>query len=93
MSCKETLNIVCSYFHDTMLTAVIMVDPTVTHVFRYEMKFNLKTGQASQKRLSASAVDFPRVNESYTGRYNVLISAFRPCILSLLICKNILQIM
>ncbi|KAL6981217.1 Dixin, partial [Sarracenia purpurea var. burkii] len=32
------------------------------------MRFNLKTGLASQKKLSASAVDFPRVNESYTGR-------------------------
>ncbi|CAL0310311.1 unnamed protein product [Lupinus luteus] len=34
----------------------------------YEMRFNIKTGQASQKKLSAPAVDFPRVNESYTGR-------------------------
>lgn len=34
----------------------------------YEMRFNLKNGLASQKRLSVSAVDFPRVNESYTGR-------------------------
>ncbi|XP_047945357.1 carotenoid 9,10(9',10')-cleavage dioxygenase-like isoform X2 [Salvia hispanica] len=34
----------------------------------YEMRFNLKSGQASQKRLSASAVDFPVVNERYTGR-------------------------
>ncbi|OIW07986.1 hypothetical protein TanjilG_20087 [Lupinus angustifolius] len=34
----------------------------------YEMRFNIKTGEASQKKLSASAVDFPRVNESYTGR-------------------------
>ncbi|KAI8545830.1 hypothetical protein RHMOL_Rhmol07G0068900 [Rhododendron molle] len=34
----------------------------------YEMRFNMKTGQASQKKLSVSAVDFPRVNESYTGR-------------------------
>ncbi|CAA0808904.1 Carotenoid 9-10(9-10)-cleavage dioxygenase 1 [Striga hermonthica] len=34
----------------------------------YEMRFNLKNGLATQKRLSVSAVDFPRVNESYTGR-------------------------
>ncbi|KAK4411058.1 Carotenoid 9,10(9',10')-cleavage dioxygenase, partial [Sesamum angolense] len=34
----------------------------------YEMRFNLKNGLASQKRLSVSGVDFPRVNESYTGR-------------------------
>jgi hypothetical protein len=33
------------------------------------MRFNMKTGAASQKQLSVSAVDFPRVNESYTGRY------------------------
>lgn len=34
----------------------------------YEMRFNMKSGVASQKKLSESAVDFPRVNESYTGR-------------------------
>ncbi|KAK1282614.1 Carotenoid 9,10(9',10')-cleavage dioxygenase [Acorus calamus] len=34
----------------------------------YEMRFNLKSGAASQKQLSVSAVDFPRINESYTGR-------------------------
>nr|AXQ60417.1 carotenoid cleavage dioxygenase 1 [Osmanthus fragrans] len=34
----------------------------------YEMRFNLKNGLASQKKLSVSAVDFPRVNESYTAR-------------------------
>lgn len=33
------------------------------------MRFNLKSGLASQKKLSESAVDFPRVNEWYTGRY------------------------
>ncbi|GMH30644.1 hypothetical protein Nepgr_032487 [Nepenthes gracilis] len=34
----------------------------------YEMRFNMKTGAASQRKLSTSAVDFPRINESYTGR-------------------------
>nr|AFJ94680.1 carotenoid cleavage dioxygenase 1 [Vitis vinifera] len=34
----------------------------------YEMRFNMKTCIASQRKLSASSVDFPRVNESYTGR-------------------------
>ncbi|KAJ3697814.1 hypothetical protein LUZ61_001519 [Rhynchospora tenuis] len=34
----------------------------------YEMRFNMKTGEALQKQLSVSAVDFPRINESYTGR-------------------------
>lgn len=38
------------------------------------MRFNMKTGAASQKQLSVSAVDFPRVNESYTGRYEMKIS-------------------
>nr|WLW35588.1 9-cis-epoxycarotenoid dioxygenase NCED1 [Nymphaea hybrid cultivar] len=34
----------------------------------YEMRFHIKTGEASQKKLSGSAVDFPRINENYTGR-------------------------
>lgn len=34
----------------------------------YEMRFNMKTGLASQRQLSASAVDFPRINENYTTR-------------------------
>ncbi|ONK59741.1 uncharacterized protein A4U43_C08F10000 [Asparagus officinalis] len=34
----------------------------------YEMRFNMKSGAASQKQLSVSAVDFPRINESYTSR-------------------------
>lgn len=38
-------------------------------LIRYEMRFDMKTGVASQKQLSVSAVDFPRINESYTGRY------------------------
>ncbi|CAH2033460.1 unnamed protein product [Thlaspi arvense] len=34
----------------------------------YEMRFNMKTGSASQKKLSASAVAFPRINEGYIGK-------------------------
>ncbi|KAL3622514.1 Dixin [Castilleja foliolosa] len=34
----------------------------------FEMRFNLESGLATQKRLSVSSVDFPRVNDSYTGR-------------------------
>ncbi|GMH30645.1 hypothetical protein Nepgr_032488 [Nepenthes gracilis] len=34
----------------------------------YEMKFNIKTGIASQRKLSASTVEFPRINDNYTGR-------------------------
>ncbi|KAI5073066.1 hypothetical protein GOP47_0011079 [Adiantum capillus-veneris] len=34
----------------------------------YEMRFNMKTGKASQRQLSLSAVDFPRVNEKHIGR-------------------------
>ncbi|KAF5752656.1 carotenoid cleavage dioxygenase 1 family protein [Tripterygium wilfordii] len=34
----------------------------------YEMRFNMKTGLASQRKLSEGSVDFPRVNENYTGR-------------------------
>ncbi|KAG5627480.1 hypothetical protein H5410_012698 [Solanum commersonii] len=34
----------------------------------YEMRFNMKNGVASQKKLSEAAIDFPRINETYTGR-------------------------
>ncbi|CAN4110360.1 unnamed protein product [Withania somnifera] len=34
----------------------------------YKMRFNMKSGVASHKNLSESAVDFPRINENYTGR-------------------------
>ncbi|KDO83428.1 hypothetical protein CISIN_1g007605mg [Citrus sinensis] len=34
----------------------------------YEMRFNMKTGLASQKKLSPACVDFPRINEHYMGR-------------------------
>nr|AMJ39498.1 carotene cleavage dioxygenase 1 copy 4 [Bixa orellana] len=34
----------------------------------YEMRFNMKTGLASQKKLSAPSVEFPRVNECHIGR-------------------------
>ncbi|KAF3498423.1 hypothetical protein DY000_02057061 [Brassica cretica] len=34
----------------------------------YEMRFNMKTGSASQKKLSASSNYFPRINEWYTGK-------------------------
>ncbi|OMO51831.1 Carotenoid oxygenase [Corchorus capsularis] len=37
----------------------------------YEMRLTMKTGVATQKKLSESAVDFPRVNENYTGRHFV----------------------
>ncbi|XP_048620967.1 carotenoid 9,10(9',10')-cleavage dioxygenase 1-like isoform X1 [Brassica napus] len=36
----------------------------------YEMRFNMKTGSASQKKLSASSNYFPRINEWYTGKEN-----------------------
>ncbi|KAH7570653.1 hypothetical protein JRO89_XS05G0151400 [Xanthoceras sorbifolium] len=47
----------------------------------YEMKFNMKTGLASQKKLSAPCVDFPRVHECYTGRkqryvYGAILDSF-----------------
>lgn len=32
------------------------------------MRFNMKTGLASQKKLSPACVDFPRINEYYMGR-------------------------
>ncbi|XP_023643992.1 carotenoid 9,10(9',10')-cleavage dioxygenase 1 [Capsella rubella] len=32
----------------------------------YEIRFNMKTGSASQKKLSASPIEFPKINEFYT---------------------------
>lgn len=34
----------------------------------YEFRMNVKTGEVRQKELSTLSVDFPRVNEEYTGR-------------------------
>ncbi|MCL7027351.1 hypothetical protein MKW94_027173 [Papaver nudicaule] len=34
----------------------------------YEMRFNMKSGLASQKKLSLSSVELPRVNDNYIGR-------------------------
>jgi carotenoid cleavage dioxygenase-like enzyme len=38
-------------------------------VCSYEFRMNVKTGEVRQKELSTLLVDFPRVNEEYTGRY------------------------
>ncbi|KAI3744003.1 hypothetical protein L1987_57075 [Smallanthus sonchifolius] len=43
----------------------------------YEMRFNMQTGVASQKKLSESAIDFPRINEFYTGRKQRYVYATR----------------
>ncbi|KAF4400534.1 hypothetical protein G4B88_023327, partial [Cannabis sativa] len=53
----------CFIFHNGAHSSL-----STFYVCLYEMRFNMKTGLATQKQLSASAVDFPRVNESYTGR-------------------------
>ncbi|XP_051123633.1 carotenoid 9,10(9',10')-cleavage dioxygenase-like isoform X2 [Andrographis paniculata] len=34
----------------------------------YEMRFNMKNSQSSQKKLSVSSIDLPRINENYIGR-------------------------
>lgn len=40
------------------------------------MRFNMKKALDSQKKLSASAVDFSRINENYTGRCAVTVFHF-----------------
>ncbi|KAK4782885.1 hypothetical protein SAY86_007259 [Trapa natans] len=35
---------------------------------QYEMRLNMKTGLASQKKLSVPAIEFPKINESYACR-------------------------
>ncbi|EOA34904.1 hypothetical protein CARUB_v10019983mg [Capsella rubella] len=34
----------------------------------YEIRFNMKTGSASQKKLSASPLELPKINEFYIGK-------------------------
>ncbi|KAK1552342.1 hypothetical protein Q3G72_015009 [Acer saccharum] len=51
-----------------MLNGPLKEKPENLVIELYEMKFNMKTGLASQKKLSAPSVDFPRVHECYTGR-------------------------
>eukprot|EP00252_Welwitschia_mirabilis_P018991 TRINITY_DN4279_c0_g1_i1.p1 TRINITY_DN4279_c0_g1~~TRINITY_DN4279_c0_g1_i1.p1 ORF type:complete len:557 (+),score=58.52 TRINITY_DN4279_c0_g1_i1:179-1849(+) len=52
----------------TLLKGPIKENVANFHNELYEMRFNLKTGEASQRKLSESTVDFPRINEMYTGR-------------------------
>ena len=47
------------------------------------MRFNMKNGVALQKKLSEPAVDFPRVNESYTGRCASTLS--RSCVTNVVV--------
>ncbi|GAB2244326.1 hypothetical protein Droror1_Dr00024454 [Drosera rotundifolia] len=42
--------------------------PENNHPELYEMRFNTETGLASQRKLSAPAVEFPHINQQYTGR-------------------------
>ena len=58
-----------TYFMKFLVSTPACMFLIVTILFRYEMRFNMKTGLASQKKLSTSVVEFPRVKESYTGRY------------------------
>ncbi|KAH7570654.1 hypothetical protein JRO89_XS05G0151500 [Xanthoceras sorbifolium] len=51
-----------------LLNGPVKEKPVNSAIELYEMKFNMKTGLASQKKLSAPSVDFPRIHERYTGR-------------------------
>lgn len=64
----------CIYIVPHWVTRLLV--PDYKNILRFEMRFNMKSGQASQKKLSASAVDFPRINESYTGRSEATLSMF-----------------
>ncbi len=41
-----------------------------TSPFLYQWRFNLRTGEIHQTRLSEYSGEFPRINEQYMGRYN-----------------------
>ncbi|KAK4591904.1 hypothetical protein RGQ29_016389 [Quercus rubra] len=66
----EVVLITCRYENIDMerLIGIVKEEPKILSSELYEMRFNMKTGLASQKKLSTSVVEFPRVNESYTGR-------------------------
>ncbi|XP_050283888.1 carotenoid 9,10(9',10')-cleavage dioxygenase 1-like isoform X2 [Quercus robur] len=66
----EVVLITCRYENIDMdrLNGIVKEELKILSSELYEMRFNMKTGLASQKKLSTSVVEFPRVNESYTGR-------------------------
>nr|POE91957.1 carotenoid 9,10(9',10')-cleavage dioxygenase 1 [Quercus suber] len=66
----EVVLITCRYENIDMdrLNGIVKEELKILSSELYEMRFNMKTGLASQKKLSKSVVEFPRVNESYTGR-------------------------
>ncbi|KAL4601068.1 hypothetical protein ACB092_11G245200 [Castanea dentata] len=66
----EVVLITCRYENIDMdrLIGIVKEELKILSSELYEMRFNMKTGLASQKKLSTSVVEFPRVNESYTGR-------------------------
>ncbi|KAI3850886.1 hypothetical protein MKX03_035941 [Papaver bracteatum] len=53
---------------NSMSIAYIIENPFDYKSELYEMRFNMKNGLASQKKLSLSSVEFPRVNDTYIGR-------------------------
>ncbi|KAI3943739.1 hypothetical protein MKW98_004244 [Papaver atlanticum] len=53
---------------DSMSIAYLIANPFGYKSELYEMRFNMKNGLASQKKLSVSSVEFPRVNDIYIGR-------------------------
>ena len=68
--------------------SIVLMYFSCDYSFRYEMRFNMKTGLASQRKLSESAVDFPRVNESYTGRYRTSLHFKRLSCLAIKFCSS-----
>ncbi|KAL0006834.1 hypothetical protein SO802_008336 [Lithocarpus litseifolius] len=66
----EVVLITCRFENIDMdrLNGIVKEELKIFSSELYEMRFNMKTGLASQKKLSTSVVEFPRVNESYTGR-------------------------
>ncbi|CAN6906222.1 unnamed protein product [Brassica oleracea] len=57
----------------------------------YEMRFNMKTGSASQKKLSASSNYFPRINEWYTGKKNRYVYGYGTVVNSIPRVKGIIK--
>ncbi|XP_078436385.1 carotenoid 9,10(9',10')-cleavage dioxygenase-like [Wolffia australiana] len=60
---EEVVLITCRIENPTL---VMILDDVKNEL--YEMRFNMKSGAATQRQLSISIVDFPRINESFIGR-------------------------
>ncbi|XP_020574534.1 LOW QUALITY PROTEIN: carotenoid 9,10(9',10')-cleavage dioxygenase-like [Phalaenopsis equestris] len=66
----EVVLITCHYekIDFDLFNGAVRDETETTESRLYLMRFNMKTGAATQKQLSAPTIEFPRINESFMGR-------------------------